>query len=496
VSSLPPAVASIKPPDMSRSLLSGGTYVVANVAQRALAFVLLPIYATVLSPSEYGRLGLLIAIQAGATVALSAGMEAGVLRQYFRCAGDSPAQVRLVASAWRLLLGGAVLLSAVATILLVAFVPDGATLRPSEAALAIWAAATFVGATVVPLTVLRAAQRLRDYVVLTAVAGGATTLLSVLFVVLLRLGVAGWLLASLLSNALVLTAAVVVIPWARLERFDRAGVRAALAIGIPLIPHSASLWSLQLADRIVLAGLVVPSALGVYTLAANLSLPALVIMQSLNQGFLPDYARARPEDGNAPGLRGVITLQVLLVVAVGCSLALLGPCLATVLGSSYRGAGSLIGWMVLGYVFLGFYFIPMNVVSLVVGRTTFVWVMTVAAAAINIAGIVLFVPAYGILAAAIAAAVGYLVLFVLTALYARSHVITFGVDWIAVGRLSVVAAATYAAGNLATSDELLGVAVRTALLATLPVTLCLAARMPLLPTIRRMRAWAPLSRSV
>ena len=75
----------------------------------------------------------------------------------------------------------------------------------------------------------------------------------------------------------------------------------------------------------------------------------------------------------------------------------------------------------MGYGFLGLYSIPMNGATLMAGRGRFAWVATVGSAGLNIALLFVFVPNYGIKAAAIASAVGYLVLLVTISIYAHAR---------------------------------------------------------------------------
>lgn len=403
---------------VARSATSGLTFALANAGQRALLFLLLPVYTAVLSPSAYGRLGLLITVQAGAVLLLQAGMEASVTRQYFALDGNPNAQRRFIQSAWRFLLTAAPLAAAAAIAFVVLLAEPSAVFRPTEGALTLIAAASFVVATVVPLTVLRAQQRLRAYLVMTAVIGASSTLLTIALVVGGDLGVVGWFLAATLSNLLVFVTALRVIPWGRLDRFDRDGVRTALVLGLSLVPHALSLWALSLANRIVLAGLVSPAELGVFTLAANLAIPAMVVIQSMNQGFLPSYARAQ-HDEHYGAVREVASLQAQLVLAVGVAVAVGTPPIIGLLDDVYGPAVQIVPWLVLGVVFWGLYQLPMNVISMVFGRTQFVWLIGLGSAAIGIATLLYLVPRYGFSAAGPASAAGYLALLLLTLVYLR-----------------------------------------------------------------------------
>src|ERR1700690_3065299 len=115
------------------SLVSGGAFALGNAAHRVFVFLLLPVMTAALSPAEYGRLGLLVTIQGGVTVALSAGMETGVFRHYFYLEGDSSAQRRFVASAWKALAIGANSLAVVVGFLLLLLVPATPVFCPGAA---------------------------------------------------------------------------------------------------------------------------------------------------------------------------------------------------------------------------------------------------------------------------------------------------------------------------------------------------------------------------
>ncbi len=406
-----------------------------------------------LSPAEYGRLGLLITIQGGVNVALSTGMETGVFRRYFYLEGSPTAQRRFIASAWKSLLVAAPCVAAVVAGLLVLLVLTSATFRPDEAAIAVLGAAILVAATAVPLTVLRAERRLKDYITLTLVAGVSTAVLTVLFVVVLRQGVIGYFLATLIANSLTLAAATYVVPWRRGEDFDLDGMRNTLTIALPLIPHTLSHWSLILMDRAMLAVLVAASALGVYTLASNLALPTLILVLSLNQGFMPSYARAQAGPHAVKELRNSITAQVLLVFFICCTVALLAPIAVSIMSPSYSRAATLIPWLVLGYLFLGLYYVPMNAVSLIVGRTTFVWIFSAFAAVVNLGLIYIFVPKYGLVAAAIASPAAYLVLLVLITIYAVKLSVRLSIDWQRAFGGLVLFGSAYAIGACSTPDH-------------------------------------------
>ncbi|HEV7492700.1 lipopolysaccharide biosynthesis protein [Baekduia sp.] len=448
-------------PRAQRALVSGAVYALAGASQRALGLLLLPLYTRALTPAEYGDLSVILSISTAIVILLALGLDSALFRTYFGLQGDSYAQANLVWSAWVLTcvtaVAGCLVFTGAAFLLL-----QHNRLEPVDMALGVWSAGALVISTTVPLTVLRAEQRLKDFITLTVISAILTTGLTVTAVIVLDLGIEGWLLAAVTANAISAVVAALIIPFHRPHPMDWPHLRSALKIGVPLMPHFLSHWALQLADRAALIGLVSASAVGIYSLTANLSLPAMIAVQSLNQGLMPMYARAAHSADERKGIATVATTQLIIAASLCLICAVLLPPLVTVIApASFSGAASLVPWLVLGYAFLGAYYIPMNSLSLVMGRTSFVWVTTASSAALNLGLIYWLVPDHGLRAAAIASAAGYLLLLLGTTLYAVVLGSPVGLEWRrAITGLAAIVV-VYAAFALLTPDEgVAGLAVR------------------------------------
>ena len=162
-----------------------------------------------------------------------------------------------------------------------------------------------------------------------------------------------------------------------------------------------------MADRFVIAGLVSGHALGAYTLAAKIATPFMMIFVSLNQGLMPIYASSQRARDPAAHLKDAVALQIGITVAITLAGCLVAPPLVEVISpASYHAATGLVAWLILGYGFLGLYFVPMNGAALGAGRGKYAWVATTVSAALNIGLLFAFVGDHGIEAAAIISAVG------------------------------------------------------------------------------------------
>lgn len=425
-------------------------YAGTMATNRAISFLLLPIFTRVLGPSQYGELSIALSANAVAIVIFAFGLELAIFRGAVHLADDPDARNRFVRSIWTFLLIAPLLAATVVTAVIAPFLWGSSVLSVSDLSLAMLAAALSVSATTLPLVLLRVDRRLRDFIVVNVVSTATTVGLELLLVAVLRAGVTGWLVALSLGSAATLVVAMVIVPYRPPRPFDRAIVRDTLRRSLPVMPHFAALWSLQLADRVLLAALVTTASVGVYSLASNMATPLFVLMIGVNQALMPTYARAGKQDSTT-NLRSLIETQVAVVSILSLACALLAPVAINVfLNARYRPASELTSWIVLGYAFVGLYSIPMNGVTLTHGRSHRIWVISIAAAVVNLGLIYILVPQSGLEAAAIASAAGYAVLLAGVLLYSRLTGTTIQYPWRSMVVVFTVGGITYAGGVLTT----------------------------------------------
>ena len=408
---------------VSRAARGGVLFVVLSVLQRALPLLLLPVFVAVLSPDEYGRIAVLVAITGVLGAVLGLGLEPAVLRTYVQLADDPPERARFVST-----LGYFTIVAPIAGAIVAAlgYLWAGSTSAGSTdvvvVLLAFLATAFQTTSMVFVSAILRAQERLKPFTVVSAIQSVGAPLTALILVVVLRLGVVGWFAASLISAALALVVGLVVLEDAWQRRFSLSHLRTALRFGLPLLPHSLSHWTLNLSDRLILAAFVAASAVGVYNVAYQLAAPIGLILIAVRQGLMPMYSSAARDATIRRDLGDVATIQVHLAGFLTLGTALIGPALIwAAFPATYADAAGLIPWIALGYLFFGLYLVPVDSLSLMLGRTTWLWLPTAAAAVTNIALNIALVPWLGPVAAAINTAVAYAVLLAGVVALRRTH---------------------------------------------------------------------------
>lgn len=397
-----------------------GAYSAASIIRRSLGLLLLPVYARVLEPAEYGQVAIIATVTAAAGIVLGLGLEISIFRTIVQLKGS--AQDR-----WRFLnvVGGfglvvppllaCVLAVPVAAIAGRAFaIPDAAT------ALGLIGAGFSASTASVQLAVLRAEERLRDYVTLSLFQAVVSAALTLLFVVVFRWGVVGFMLASALAAALAFVIGIPLLKHKWSREWDLGALRSALSFGLPMVPHAVSHWGLALSDRVILGALLPASQVGVYYMAYQFSLPIGILSVAIAQSVQPIFAAAAVSDANRSLLGRVATFQAIAVAYLTMTVVVLGPpAVRLLLPPAYSEATSFIPWIALGTGLFGLYFIPMNAVTLLAGENRWVWPVTLTAASANVLLNLVLVPTIGAMAAAIDTAIGYGLLLAGVSMYAR-----------------------------------------------------------------------------
>ena len=397
------------------------TYATAAVLQRAIPFLLLPLFVRFLTPAEFGEIGILTTLATAAGVLLSFGLETTIFRSYLLARGDAEARRALLGTVG----GFAIIVPLAISGVFIAFgAPALApTLGLPTAALQLAAAGAAVnaGATSVPLALLRADERLGAYLQLTGLQAISTALLTILFVVVLGWGPVGWMLAYAVASATLLLRGLAIYRSAWSPSLDTQRLRRALAFGLPLVPHAASHWALAVSDRAILGAFVPAAEVGAYYVAFLLCLPISTVATAMSQATQPLFSEAATSTEARSEVTRASTAHAGLVGWTGAAVVLLGPPLIHLaFPPDYWRAAEFIPWQALGLSLFGLYLLPMNAISLTAGRTKRVWMITLLAAIANVGLNLLLIPRIGTIAAAINTTIGYAILLVGVFLYSRA----------------------------------------------------------------------------
>jgi O-antigen/teichoic acid export membrane protein len=387
-------------------------YGLGGLVSRILAVLLLPLYTRYLSPSDYGKVETLIALTTVVGIVLRMGIHSAFFRFYFDSKERSD-RLRVVRTSFWFTMTMATA-GLAAGLLLSAPIADGLFGSTDDAELVMAAfVGLWAGMNYEQLTSLFRVEERSIAFVSASIANifltiGATLLL----VVALEKGPIGVIVGNFTGTLIVYA---VLVGYRREQlglEFDRGLLREMNRFGIPLIPTALFLWVTNFSDRLFLVQLSDTTEVGLYSVGVRIA-SAMVLLLTAFRLAWPAFAFSIEDDREAKRTYAfVLTYLVALTTWVATGLALLSPWIVDwIAAPDFAESSRVVGPLAFSTVAFAGYI----VVAIGVGRakrTQFNWVVTGAAAAVNIGLNLLLIPPYGMMGAAIATVAAYSTMFV------------------------------------------------------------------------------------
>jgi len=311
--------------EFSTIIRHGSVYLLANLAQRAAGFIMIPIYTNCLTEADYGTIALLTLVAEAIGILTGFRVSSAMYRFYFEY-DDQKDRDEVVTTTY-ILYGGV-------PILFVALVAPAA---PFLASLVLkdtakWSLIVIcLGglALSIPIEITYNLMRLLRRSAAVSAASVSSLVMSlglnILFVAVLRLGVEGVLWSTLLANLAI--AAFFVLPVLRRYRFrfSRPKARELLRFGLPAIPGDLAGFSVHASDRFFLSQYWGVGLTGLYSLGHRFgNLIHYFITSPFIQIWLPYRFEIYKERADAPRFFArVFTYFTALMLFAGLGLSLL-----------------------------------------------------------------------------------------------------------------------------------------------------------------------------
>lgn len=386
-------------------------YGAGRMALQLLAFVTLPIFTHVFSPSEYGIIETITASTLVISLFTTLGLESASQRSYFDYHADDECARRIVLSTafWTLLAWStflALLIAAVGGNIAGRLLGDPRYSLPLRIAVATIPATVITNFT---QEILRLRHQPLQYSLLGFLGGSATVGLAVYLVAIAGWGLPGNYLGFFLGGLVTLSVGCWIVRDTIGLTFDRRELRVMLAYGLPLLPVAASTWVIQLADRFFLLHYASSVELGWYGLGVRLSNLLLFGVSAFGIAWAPFVLELHSRDAQQERL---VRAQALTYVTLGLSFG--AVCLSVfareffliVTAPSFVNAYKVVGVLSMGIVAIGINSITITGISL--SRQTHYFARyTLLTALLNIGLNFLLIPHWGMVGAALATALTY-----------------------------------------------------------------------------------------
>jgi len=449
-------------------------YGLANVLDRAISFLMLPVYTRFLTPSDYGILELIHMTVTLMAVTLGLGIEAAVSRFYFDHEGTEKRNL-VVSSA---LLG----YSAVACLFVIAILPFSGTfarLILDSTDLGHLFAVALIGLGVsfiqpINLAYLRVRQKSGTLMAVQVSKSLFGLSLIILLVVVKEMGVYGVLLGTMISD---LTATVVLtaITLRRTKlRVDWSLLKAMIKFGLPLVPSNLSAYIVQASDRWFVKEYVNMTYTGLYSIGYKFG---TLVHQFVTSPFIQIWTPRRFEHFNREGseyvFARIFTYFCAVSLFVGLMISLLAKETIRIMTTeAFYSAYQVVPVIVLAYIVFSFHY-HFNIGILMKKATKYIAYINVANGILNLILNVILIRQFGIWGAAFATLICFVFKASLT-FYFSNRFYRILIEWRRLIILFGGAFALYFSGSLIDTGSLwIDIAAKVAVGLSYPVLLYL-----------------------
>ncbi len=384
-------------------------YGLGGIVSRLIAVFLLPLYTSYLGPKGFGQIATVVALMSVLAIVLRLGITSAFFRFYFDSEHEERKTLVVRTSFWFTM--GMATLGLVLGFVFAQPIADWLNLSPAlvrAGFVGLWAQMNYAQVT--------ALFRVEERPVGFAIASVANVLITIGSTIVLVVGFHKGALGAVIGNFMgTLTVYFVLVAYRRYQlgfQFDRKLLRAMNRFGLPLVPSALALWVINLIDRLFINRYKGQAEVGIYSLAVSIA-SVIVFLLTAFQLAWPAFAYSIRDDTAAKRTYAYV-LTYLLFVTCWMSLAFgsTAPWIVHLInpkGTFERSAEAVPILCFATAAYSGY-----SVLAIGIGRmrkTQLNWVVSGAAALVNIAINIALIPVYGMMGAAVSTLIAYLVLF-------------------------------------------------------------------------------------
>lgn len=390
-------------------------FTLGSLGSKIISFFLVPLYTYVLTASEYGVVDLVVTVGTVAIPILTLNISEAVMR----FALDKDADKEKITQ-----IGTGILLIGILVGLLI-FPVCGFFNKISQYSTYIYFYVISLAASQLYLCDLRGKELLIYYSIGNVLNTFFIAVLNIVFLLVLKEGIEGYLKAYIIANALTAIYAIIAGKGYRSFyplRIDKKLLLQMVEYSIVLIPNSFMWWIMNSSDRIMVSGMVSVAANGIY--AVSYKLPTLVstlttiFNQAWSYSAIREEGTADEDEYNNKIFEALIGMVMLIGIGL---LTFAKPFLSVYVSKEYYVAWKYMPFLTVGCVYLTM--ASFMATSYTVHKDSFGYLFSGMFGAIfNVAMNFVLIPLIGVYGAAIATCISYILVFVFRLFHTRKYI--------------------------------------------------------------------------
>jgi O-antigen/teichoic acid export membrane protein len=283
-------------------------YSMAPIITGLVGFLLLPIKSNYLTPSDYGVLGILTSINNFVAIIISLQVGSGLLR-YYADITDKDERKKYLGAIFLLLL---ILDIIIISIFAIIFYFGSAKIFKSGEILfyphiSMQLMIIFLNQfTIIPSTIFVVNQSSVKKVLISLLAFAVNTGLSMYFIISMKMGARGILLAGIISGIVLLPLYIYITLRNSTFNINISFMRKTIIYSLPFIPACLAEVIYSYSDRYIIERFMTLNDVGIYTFAQTIVGPLAFILIALDSAFIPMYFESRKNEGKQLEMKGLM----------------------------------------------------------------------------------------------------------------------------------------------------------------------------------------------
>ncbi len=377
---------------------------IGQICTKFISFFLLPLYTALLSTEEYGIVDLLNTYVSLLLPLIFLQIDQSIFRHLIDVRKDEKSKKKLITTT-------IITVLIQSFIFLIIYMIIAQFIKNDYK----YFLATNVIAAMISNLVLQISRGLGDnatYSQGSLVSGAGTVILNVTFILGLRMGAYGMLLATLLANILCTLFVFIKLKlykYININSFSKKDLKELWKYSIPLIPNQLSWWIINASDRLIVSYVLGVAINGIYSAANKFSSICITIFNIFNMTWSESAAMYIKDEDSSEYFSNIINISIKLFTALCFGIIAVMPfCFRFLItGADYASAYYQIPVLMLGTIFsimvslIGSIYVALK-------KTKEIAKTSIYAAIINISVNLLLIKFIGLYAASISTLIAYL----------------------------------------------------------------------------------------
>lgn len=234
---------------------------IGKFGTKVLTFLLLPLYTSILTTSEYGVYDLLLTISLFLVPAITLLMEESMFRFLIDCKADNQKK-EIISTCCIFIIINFIIFTIFYSVICMFFK------IPYEFLFYIYILSSIFNA--LKNTLTRGMGKIKLYSLSNFISSSLIIILNILFIAVIKIGVRGLLLSYIIANILIPFITIVKLKsykYIELKKYNKLKLKEMIRYSLPLVPNSISWTIINLSDRIIISSVMGTDSNGIYSVS-------------------------------------------------------------------------------------------------------------------------------------------------------------------------------------------------------------------------------------